>query len=100
MDDLNFSSKRFWSLVGMKLIRNLASVKYQWLLMLYVPAVWGMFNICPATGKPWVSDVVGFGFLGGGFITLASSRLIANINLNGHGDKEGYHKNSVLNTDE
>lgn len=69
-----------------KIFRNIASVKYQWLLLLYVPVIYGMFHEGLKSGEPWISPALGLGFLGGGFITLATSRLIANTKL--HEDVE------------
>lgn len=65
----------------MKLFRNIASVKYQWLLLLYFPVIWGMFNIKPYSTESWISAGVGLSFLGAGFITLATSRIIARTKL-------------------
>jgi hypothetical protein len=73
----------FWTLWFQKILRNIASVKYQWLLLLYIPVIWGMFNIPEgsSTGEPWISASVGLTFLGGGFVTLATSRIIARTRL-------------------
>ena len=81
MTELSVFEKKFWDLVLQKLVRNLASVKYQWLLLLYIPTIHGMFTIKPGTNDSWVSATVGFTLLGGGFITLALGRIIANTNL-------------------
>lgn len=73
----------FWALWFQKILRNIASVKYQWLLLLYIPVIWGMFHI-PAgstSGEPWISATVGLSFLGGGFVTLATTRIIARTRL-------------------
>jgi hypothetical protein len=45
-----------------------------------------MFNLKPpvppaVVGEPWISATLGLGFLGGGFITLATSRIIARTRL-------------------
>jgi len=80
-EKLSIFNKSFWDLWFQKLFRNVASVKYQWLLFLYIPTIWGMYNINEKTGQPWVSATVGLSFLGGGFITLATSRLLANTKL-------------------
>ena len=66
----------FWDLWIQKIFRNIASVKYQWLFFLYVPVIWGMYNINEKTGQPWITAALGLGFLGGGFLTLATSRMI------------------------
>ncbi len=85
---VSWFDKSFWDLWLQKIFRNLASVKYQWLVFLYVPVIWGMFHINAATKLPWISASLGLGFLGGGFITLATSRIIVKTRLteNGNGD--------------
>ena len=85
-EKVSIFNKSFWDLWIQKMLRNVASVKYQWLLLLYIPVIWGMFNtrppIPPATvGEPWISAALVLGFLGGGFISLATSRLIARTTL-------------------
>jgi len=82
-DKLSIFKSNFWDLWIQKLLRNVASMKFQWLLLLYIPTIWGMFNIQPGTTPPtpWISATVGLGFLGGGFITLATSRIIARTKL-------------------
>lgn len=80
-DKLTFFGKHFWDLWLMKIFRGFASVKYQWLALLYVPTIWGMFHIRAGTTEPWISASLGLGFLGGGFITLAGSRIIARTKL-------------------
>ena len=71
----------FWDALVMKLLRNFASMKFQWMLLLYIPIVWGMFNPNPETNMPWISATLGLSFLSGGFITLATSRIIARTKL-------------------
>lgn len=78
----------FWDLWCQKLLRNVASMKFQWLTILYVPVIIGMFSgkwITLADGTiQWVSKIgvkEGLAFLGGGFITLATSRIIARTKL-------------------
>ena len=83
---ISFFNKTFWDLWLQKMFRNLASVKYQWMLLIYLPVIWGMFNLVPGTIEPWISDVVGLSFLGGGFITLATCRIIAKTKLTEDGD--------------
>jgi len=80
-NDLSIFNRSFWDLWIQKLLRNIASVKYQWLAFLYVPVVWGMFHTNPADKTPWISSALGLGFLGGGFITLATSRMIVRTKL-------------------
>jgi hypothetical protein len=84
----------FWDMWIQKCFRNFASVKYQWMIILYVPVVWGMFNICESTKQPWVSAALGLGFLGGGFITLSLGRIVARTQLTE--DNENYQ---TLDTD-
>jgi hypothetical protein len=79
--ELSVFNRTFWNLWLMKLFRNIASVKYQWLLFLYIPTIWGMFHINEKTNAPWISSMEGLAFLGGGFLTLATSRLIAQSSL-------------------
>lgn len=78
---LSVLNRTFWDFFLMKCFRNIASVKYQWMLLLYIPVIWGMFNINAKTGQPWISAAIGLGFLGGGFVTLATTRIIARTRL-------------------
>jgi hypothetical protein len=80
-EKITFFGKSFWDLWLMKIFRGFASVKYQWLTLLYVPTIWGMFHIREGTTEPWISAALGLGFLGGGFLTLATSRIIAKTRL-------------------
>lgn len=88
--DISFWDGTFWNLWWMKIFRNFASVKYQWMFLLYVPTLYGMFTFKPGTTEPWISATLGLGFLGGGFITLALGRLMANTRL-----KEGADAHNV-----
>jgi hypothetical protein len=92
--ELSFFNSTFWNLWFMKIFRNIASVKYQWLLFLYIPTIWGMFNLNEKTNEPWISATLGLTFLGGGFITLATSRLISQSSLT-----EDVDDGNTLNTD-
>lgn len=82
-NELSAFSKTFVDLWLMKIFRNIASMKFQWLLLLYIPTIWGMFNLIPnaPVPTPWISATVGLSFMGGGFITLATSRIIARTKL-------------------
>jgi hypothetical protein len=80
-DEISFFKKTFWDLWFQKIFRNFASMKFQWLTFLYIPTIWGMFHMQPDDKTPWVSATVGFTFLGGGFITLAITRIIARTKL-------------------
>lgn len=90
--NISVFDKSFWDAWLMKLLRNIASVKYQWMLFLYIPTIWGMFNINPGTSAPWISATQGLCFLGGGFITLATSRIVARTKLT-------EDRNDVIDTD-
>lgn len=80
-EKITFFGKSFWDLWLQKIFRNLASVKYQWLVLMYIPVIWGMFHIPPGAKEPWISATAGLTFLGGGFVTLATSRIIARTKL-------------------
>ncbi len=80
-DKVTITNISFWDLWLQKILRNVASVKYQWLLFLYIPVIYGMFNIRPGTTEPWISATLGLSFLGGGFITLATTRMVARTKL-------------------
>lgn len=103
LGQLSVFNRTFWDLFFQKCFRNIASVKYQWLLFLYIPVVWGMFNINPNTNSPWISAIEGLSFLGGGFITLATTRIIAKTKLTEDSDTESIVTdaagNKVLDTD-
>lgn len=94
LERLTVFGASFWDIWIQKCFRNIASVKYQWLMLLYIPIIWGMFHTNVITQKPWISEVVGLGFLGGGFITLALGRIIAKTRLTE--ETENYQ---TLNTD-
>jgi hypothetical protein len=86
--EVTITNMSFWDLWFQKVLRNFASMKFQWLTILYIPVVYGMFDgkwITLADGTvTWASKVgikEGLAFLGGGFITLATSRIIARTKL-------------------
>ena len=95
--DLSVFNSSFWDLWIQKNLRNIASVKYQWMILLYIPVIYGMFNEGLVKGQPWISATLGLGFLGGGFITLALGRLMANTNLKTEKQELGVniHKQTV-----
>jgi len=104
LGQLSVFNRTFWDLFLQKCFRNIASVKYQWLLLLYIPVIWGMFNINPYTNLPWISAIEGLSFLGGGFVTLATTRIIAKTKLTEDSDSESTcvtnsAGNKVLDTD-
>ena len=53
-ENVTVFGRTFWDLWLQKIFRNLASMKFQWMLLLYVPVVWGMFNCPGSTTEPWV----------------------------------------------
>ena len=71
----------FWDFWLQKIFRNFASMKFQFLTMLYIPTIWGMFHFKPGTKEVWIDPIIGMGFLGGGFVTLSVSRWLANTSL-------------------
>lgn len=74
-------NKSFWDLWIQKVFRNLASMKFFILLIFIAIVAYGMFTICPVTNLPWISASLGLGFLGLGFVTVATSRIVANTRL-------------------
>lgn len=81
METYTIFNRTFWDAWIQKCLRNVASVKYQWLLFIYAPIVYGMFNEGLKQGEPWISATLGLSFLSGGFITLATTRIIAKTSL-------------------
>lgn len=79
-EQLSIFGKTFWDLWLMKLLRNVASIKYQFLAAFFVLIAYGMFNVTPE-GHPWISATAGLAFLGGGFLTLATARIISKTKL-------------------
>jgi len=74
---------RFWKLWVQKILRNVASMKFQWLLLLYVPVIYGMFE-GSWHGEKWIAKIpatIGLSFLGGGFVTLALGRIYSKTHL-------------------
>jgi len=91
--DYSIFDKTFWDAWIQKLLRNIASMKYQWLLLLYIPVVYGMFE-----GKwinnNWISIIpieIGLGFLFGSFLTVFTMRIYAKTKLT--------EENDMLDTD-
>lgn len=79
--NITFFGKSFWDLWLQKIFRNIASAKYQFLVALFTLIAYGLFNINDKTGAPWITAAVGLGFLGGGFVTFATSRIYMNTTL-------------------
>jgi hypothetical protein len=89
-NNISIFGKSFWDLWLQKIFRNFASLKFQMLILLYIPVVYGMF-----TGEwvnhQWVGKIpasVGLAFLGGGYVTLALGRVYAQTRLQDPGDDE------------
>ena len=51
---------------------------------------YGMFNVGPS-GMPWISDGKGLGCLGGGFLALATTRIISKTKLTENNDMDTDH---------
>lgn len=86
--NLSFFGKKFWDLWLQKVFRNVASVKYQWLVYMAIPTFWAMFTgqwyqpiDAAPTFIPLLDHTIGYTFLGGGFVTLATTRIIARTKL-------------------
>ena len=77
-DNISIYNGVFWDLWVQKMARNVASMKYQILVMLYAVTVYGMFW---APADRMISTTIGMTFLGGGFVTMATSRIISNTSL-------------------
>lgn len=98
--------EKFNELWWQKQLRNLASIKFIILILLYIPIIYGMFDGMWLDGK-WVAKIPpiqGLGFLGGGFVTLALGRVYINTKLNGNNiheedDIAEYEKEKTLKTD-
>lgn len=80
-EQLSILGKTFWDLWLMKLLRNMVSIKYQFLIAFFVLIAYGMFNINEITKLPWIPATSGLAFLGGGFLTLATARIVAKTQL-------------------
>lgn len=79
-EQLSIFKIKFWDLWLMKHLRNVASIKYQFMVAFFVLIIYGMFNVGPSNG-PWIPAVAGLSFLGGGFIALTTARVIARTKL-------------------
>jgi hypothetical protein len=89
-DKLSVYNRSFWDLWFQKIFRNIASIKYQFMVAFFWLIVYGMFFAKNAAGEPVISAVAGLGFLSGGFITLVTSRLLIRTSLfeNKQGDMD------------
>ena len=81
LEPLSIFEIKFWDLWAMKHLRNIASIKYQFMVAFFILIVYGMFNINALTNKPWISAIEGLSFLGGGFLTLATARIVSRTKL-------------------
>jgi len=87
-DKITIFGPSFWDLWLQKIFRNVASMKFQWMLLLYIPVIWGMFNFPDGQNDPWISATEGLAFLGGGFVTIATTRIIAKTSLKENDSKK------------
>jgi len=78
---ISILNRSFWDLWLQKIFRNIASVKYQFMVAFFWLVVYGMFVEKTAKGEPFISATVGLAFLGGGFISLVTSRLMMRSSL-------------------
>ena len=80
-DKISIFDCSFWDLWAQKMLRNVASVKYQLLILYSSVIVYGMFFKFDAKGEPFINAAVGLGFMGGGMISLITARLAARTSL-------------------
>jgi len=80
-ENLSIWKGRFWDLWLMKFFRNIVSIKYQFMIAFFILIGYGMFTINTLTKLPWISAASGLAFLAGGFITLATARVVARTKL-------------------
>lgn len=80
-EKISFFNRSFWDLWLMKVFRNLASVKYQFMVSFFVIIVYGMFFAVTSNNEPLIGPVAGLSFLGGGFISLATARIVMRTSL-------------------
>lgn len=79
-EKITIFNRSFWDLWIQKIFRNIASVKYQFMVAFLVIVVAGMFYV-QIDGEPLISATLGLSFLGGGFISLASARIYIRTKL-------------------
>lgn len=80
-EKISIFDRSFWDLWAQKVLRNVASVKYQFMVAFFWLILHGMFIEKTTTGEPLIGVTVGLGFLSGGFITLVTSRLVIRTSL-------------------
>jgi hypothetical protein len=88
--ELSFFGKSFWDLWLQKMFRNFASVKFQFMVAFFWLIVYGMFVAKDSQGEPFISAVAGLAFLGGGFISLVTSRLAIRTSLFDQASEDGF----------
>ncbi len=79
--ELSIFNRTFWDLLIQKFLRNTASVKYQFMAAFFWIIVYGMFFKVNSAGEPFIGSIEGLSFLSGGFITLATSRMVLRTSL-------------------
>lgn len=72
---VSICDRSFWDLWAQKVFRNVASVKYQFMVAFFWLIVYGMFVAKGPDGTAFIGPELGLTFLGGGFITLVTSRM-------------------------
>lgn len=80
-ETISVFNKSFWDLWAQKMLRNVASIKYQFMIAFFWVIVYGMYYKKGPDGDYLIGTVEGLGFLGGGFISLATARLAARTSL-------------------
>lgn len=80
-EHISILDRSFWDLWIQKLLRNVASIKYQFMLAFFALIVYGMFIEKTKDGEPFITATAGLAFLGGGFITLVTSRIAVRTSL-------------------
>ncbi len=80
-DKITIFDRSFWDLWIQKLLRNTASIKYQFMVAFFWLVTYGMFIAENADGTSFISATAGLAFLSGGFITLVTSRLVVRTSL-------------------
>ena len=78
---LTIFGKSFWDMWVQKMLRNVASVKYQFMAAFFALVSYGMFEGKNVDNSPLISTTEGLAFLTCGFITLATSRIIMRTSL-------------------
>jgi len=80
-EKISIFDRSFWDLWAQKMLRNVASVKYQLLILYSTIITYGMFFKVDSSGEPYIGATEGLAFMGGGFISLITARLAARTSL-------------------